>query len=118
MFEGKCYGLQKNKLLGWSEAEDFCQRWSAGAHLASIHSSEEHKFVQENFPPNIWLGGSDGEKEGSWAWSDGEPWVYSAWHSGQPDDHGSGEDCLQGNWASLQWNDGTCPLKLLFLCKK
>merc|ERR1719206_629037 len=54
-----CYGHPKDNKLSWADAESYCQSWSAGAHLASIHSAEEQKFVQDNFPQNIWLGGSD-----------------------------------------------------------
>ena len=68
MYEGKCYGHPKDNKLSWADAESYCQSWSAGAHLASVHSAEEQKFVQENFPQNIWLGGSDTDKEGSWIW--------------------------------------------------
>merc|ERR1719206_1007540 len=77
MYEGKCYGHPKDKKLSWADAESYCQSWSPGAHLASIRSAEEQKFVQVNFPGNIWLGGSDTAKEGTWTWSDGASWIYS-----------------------------------------
>ena len=120
MYEGKCYGHPKDKKLSWADAESYCQSWSAGAHLASIRSAEEQKFVQVNFPGNIWLGGSDTANEGTWTWSDGTSWIYSDWHSGEPNNAGSGQDCLWGNWHDhdLKWDDNTCEHKTLFLCKK
>ena len=121
MFGGKCYGHPKDNKLSWADAESYCQSWSAGAHLASVHSAEEQKFVQDNFPGNIWLGGSDTNKEGSWVWSDGTSFRYSDWSSGQPDNGGSNQDCLKGNWAErpgLKWDDEFCTIKQLFLCKK
>ena len=118
LFEGKCYGHPKDRKLSWADAESYCQSWSDGAHLASIHSAEEQKFVQTNFPEYIWLGGNDKAKEGTWVWSDGTPWDYSDWHSGQPDNGGSGQDCLEGNWSDLKWDDDTCTNKNLFLCMK
>jgi len=125
MFKGKCYRHPKDNKLSWADAESYCQSWSAGAHLASVHSAGEQKFVQNNFPQNIWLGGSDINKEGRWIWSDGTSWSFSDWIPGQPSNYGSGEDCLQGNaynaeknWRDLKWNDSPCRSEHLFLCKK
>ena len=117
-YEGKCYGHPTRINLNWTDAESFCQNWSPGAHLASVHSAEEQQFVQEGFPRHIWLGGSDTHKEGSWIWSDGTQWDYSDWSSGQPDDAGSGQGCLEGNWHDLKWDDDYCTRENLFLCKK
>ena len=118
LFQGKCYGHPKDRKLSWTDAESYCQSWSAGAHLASIHSVEDQKFVQTNFPQDIWLGGNDLAKEGTWVWSDGTPWDYSDWSSGQPDNGGSNQDCLKGNWRNLQWDDDFVHEKYLFLCMK
>ena len=118
MYKGMCYGHPKDNKLSWTDAESFCQSWSAGAHLASIQSAEEQKFVQDNFPQHVWLGGTDTSKEGSWEWSDQTSWVYSDWSSGQPDDHGLGQDCVVGNWHDLKWDDDSCTIQKLFLCKK
>merc|ERR1712142_419035 len=116
LFEGKCYGHPKDRKLNWTDAESFCQSWSTGSHLASIHSAEEQKFVQTTFPQHMWLGGSDKAKDGTWVWSDGTPWDYSDWSSGQPDNHGG--DCLKGNWHNLLWDDDACSKEYLFLCMK
>ena len=94
MYQGQCYGHPKDNKLSWADAESYCQSWSDGAHLASIHSAEEQKFVQDNFPQNIWLGGSDASKEGTWAWSDGTSVVSTNWGPGQPDNHSTGQDCV------------------------
>jgi len=115
MFKGKCFGHPKDKKLSWADAESYCQSWSPGAHLASIRSAEEQKFVQDNFPGNIWLGGSDTTEEGRWTWSDGTAWIYSNWHSGQPSNTGSGQDCIW-TWYHNQWDDNTCDHMNLFLC--
>jgi len=116
-FKGKCYGHPKDKKLSWTDANSYCQNWSLGAHLASIHSVQEKEFVQTKFPRNIWLGGNDRAKEGRWVWSDGTPWDYSAWDNQQPDNL-RGQHCLLGNWNNLKWDDASCPLELLFLCMK
>jgi len=117
MYQGQCYGHPKDNMLSWADAESYCQSWSAGAHLASIHSAEEQKFVQDNFPQNIWLGGSDASKEGTWVWSDGTSVIYSNWAPGEPNNSGS-QDCLEGNWHDFKWDDDSCTSENLFLCKK
>ena len=34
------------------------------------------------------LGGSDVGSEGSWYWTDGSPWSFTAWGPGEPNGHG------------------------------
>merc|ERR1719206_48905 len=118
MYQGQCYGHPKENKLSWADAESYCQSWSAGAHLASIHSAEEQKFVQDNFPQNIWLGGSDASQEGTWVWSDGTSVVYTNWGPGEPNNAAGSQDCIEGNWHDFKWDDDYCTSENLFLCKK
>merc|ERR1712179_9952 len=120
-FGGRCF-KQSDKVLAWKDAEEECQSWWPGAHLASIHSDEEFKFVQQNFRRiKIWLGGNDIETEGEWVWTDGSEWEFEGWHPPrQPDNAGGNQDCLLGNWPSKDkpnWDDNNCPRKFRFLCK-
>jgi uncharacterized protein DUF642 len=63
-------------------------------HLATITSPEEQTFIVGQFPQAInggyWLGGfqSHGilDPAAGWQWVTGEPWSYTAWGPGQPDD--------------------------------
>ena len=80
------WGLAKYKLytqkLGWDDADTYCK--GVGGHLASIHSDEEHRKVAGIGNGNyIWIGGSTTEKKGVWGWSDGSPWSYTNWQSGE-----------------------------------
>merc|ERR1719369_2479292 len=117
MFNGRCYGHPEDKRLSWEAAEMHCQKWLSGAHLASVHSPEEQAFIVDNFPKNIWLGGTDISQEGTWDWTDGTPFDYSDWYPGEPNDHGINQDCL---WERKEhkWDDNTCEQEQLFLCKK
>uniref|UniRef100_A0A3B4ZHN7 C-type lectin domain-containing protein n=1 Tax=Stegastes partitus TaxID=144197 RepID=A0A3B4ZHN7_9TELE len=73
-YNGRCYKYVASRLT-WADAELHCL--SEGANLVSIHSLQEHNFVNsliENFDPArayTWIGLSDIHKEGSWMWSDG-----------------------------------------------
>ena len=117
-FKNKCFGHPPAILLSWKEAESYCQNWSPGAHLASISSEEEQTFLQQNFPQTVWLGGSDIDQEGSWIWSDGTCWNYTNWHSDEPDNSGSIQNCLLGNLNELKWGDAYCEEKKMFVCMK
>lgn len=83
-------------------------------HLATITSDEEDRFVSTNLRQAVaggyWLGGFRGFRgrtalEG-WYWVTGEPFEYTNWLGGRPNDY-FGEDGLQ-YWPSAdsaRWND-------------
>ena len=86
----------------------FCRLLSQ-ADLASIHSSEENQFVTDlSDGRRFWLGGQLG-----WSWSDGTPWNYQNWLSGEPNGNGA-EGCLEnvalvtGEENKGKWNDRAC----------
>ena len=111
----------------WSEARDAAD--SRGGYLASIGSAAENDFVfslidEDEFwvfgePPLVsaawgpYLGGyqipGSTEPGGGWTWLSGEPWEYTNWDGGQPDNNVGIEHYLQfhsvdGVKAST-WND-------------
>ena len=104
-----CYKAFDSK-GNWQDAENHCQ--GQGGHLASIHSKEENDFVAGLAKPSDeepWLGGTNEKSQGSWVWSDGSPFSYTAWGPGQPDNAGGREHCLETNWwGAGQWNTFDC----------
>merc|ERR1712183_86395 len=127
-FNGKCYKSFSEEKT-WDEAEDQCV--NEHANLVSLHSEEEHQFVvglNGGFP---WLGGRrDPGNRDNFVWSDGTPWDYSNWASGQPDGirnevlFNTVEDCAhiwdvnQWNTVNGLWNDQPCSREKTFVCKK
>lgn len=94
----------------YDNAQAQCQ--SRGGYLAAIGSAEENEWVWNN-AANGWclLGGTDRDGEGTWAWANGEPWVYDNWRDGEPNDCCLGEDYLvmegpDGRWNDLAYFDG------------
>ncbi len=86
-------------------------------HLATIGSQEEQDFLVNSLPetcrPASWLGGQQdptgAEPDGGWGWITGEPWMFTSWDLGEPNDSG-GEDCLEFSTPGRQysWNDVPC----------
>lgn len=89
-------------------------------HLVTITSPEEQAFVESlGAPQNAWIGAYQAgyplpDDEGGihqadgWTWITGEPWGYTAWSAGEPNDAGNNEDC--GHWwlNNNSWNDINC----------
>lgn len=83
-------------------------------HLVTVTSAEETAFLVANFDiANGWLGGYQdsaaanySEPNGGWCWITGEPWTYTNWLQGEPNNTNQGEDKLQF-WTARpgQWND-------------
>ncbi len=83
-----------------------------GGHLASITSAEENEQVTRiSGGKPVWVGGirkGDGNGPGAdhWYWSDGQPWSYTNWHPGEPNNAGGWENRVHlGLQAPGTWND-------------
>jgi len=89
-------------IVTWQAAKDLTE--SRGGYLATLTSAAENQFafsvaddqrywragLVQNFGP--WIGGfqPDGSKEPgeNWQWVTGEPFDYTAWRSGEPNNQG------------------------------
>ena len=88
-----------------------------GAHLVTITSAAEQAFVASIAGRDVWIGAFQGTGEGTWFWSTGERWEFTAWGVGQPDDAGANEDCAHVAAATGLWNDRACTARLPYLCE-
>src|SRR5665213_2445042 len=113
--------------LTWDQSDQIAH--NEGGYLATITSAAENDFVFSliNSPSFFgnWFGGGDGpaiggvqtngaiEPAGGWTWETGEPWVYTNWLAGQPDNNAasSGNENRLYYWSSTTgtpantWND-------------
>jgi hypothetical protein len=102
--------LRRCFVLGEVAATWDAARTACDGSLATIHSDAERDLVHGMAPSMtavLWLGATDTLVEGSFVWSSGEPFSYTAWATGQP----SGEeeqDCLTHNAAASRWDDASC----------
>ncbi|MBR4726282.1 MAG: hypothetical protein IK080_00150 [Clostridia bacterium] len=100
-FNGHSYKIV-NQTVSWTEAKAACER--LGGHLATITSEGEQKFIESlnKDQSRLWVGGYRDENY-VWYWVTGEPWSYSHWGSGEPNNNGGHETKLTV-WP-LEWND-------------
>src|SRR6185295_3771290 len=73
--------------LTWADAEAYAQ--TLGGHLVTVDDASEQQWLTQNFGPlNVWIGLTDRDSEGSWAWSSGAAANYLNWGSGEPSNQG------------------------------
>jgi len=89
--------------------------YGVAGHLATITSAAENQWILANLDGDYlrghWLGGyqpfGSPEPAGNWRWVTSEPWSYTNWNPGEPNNAGGNEDWLE-YWISGTlggWND-------------
>ncbi|XP_013397759.1 uncharacterized protein LOC106164412 [Lingula anatina] len=115
-----CYQFNYD-LQNYAQARSKCI--ALGGDLLSIGSVTEQTYVSalisQQTGTDFWLGANDVNREGGWEWSDGSPFRYFNWNSGEPNNFRSREDCAiiltkEGG----KWNDYNCNSRSRSLCKK
>eukprot|EP00937_MAST-01D_sp_MAST-1D-sp2_P005076 g5076.t1 len=103
--------------LSWPDARARCQ--AQGGDLLAVTDKAALDNVarmleSRGHKDRVWLGATDRAREGTWTNVDGSM-PFLAWASGQPDNWGGGEDCIElANDARL--NDQACTTKRAFVC--
>lgn len=106
-FAGHRY-YKSNATMTWTQARTQCEQ--RGGHLLTLGNAAENEFVYPLAGENCWLGFTDEVSEGVWAWVNGEPVTYTAWHAGEPNNYGAGEDysayyiTFGNQWADIDAN--------------
>ena len=112
--------------LSWVDARDAAV--SMGGYLVTLHSEAENQFIYDLVKNNPsfwsvglggqsvgpWLGGfqlaGSPEPSGNWGWVTAEPFSFTKWSSGEPNNHQGNEHYLHiysplSNTAGDEWND-------------
>jgi hypothetical protein len=108
----------ESTLLSWQESAteaDSLSWLGLGGHLAVITSQEENDFIQSIMPVGAyayWTGGIQSDTSGpvdeGWEWITGEPWLYTNWGAGEPNDDLGRQQDRMVFVAHLEgvWDDG------------
>ena len=107
-----------NDEMSWNAAKQYCSQ--IGGHLATINSETEDKqlfkYVNIMGHTTVLLGASDSNQEGVWTWVTGEPFDYTNFNLGEPNNSGNNEDYLEYYTTTGGWND-TNHDETAFLCE-
>ncbi len=99
--------------MNWTAAE--MQARAAGAHLVAVNDAAESAWLYDTFVSvspdqtyGAWIGLWDGQKEGTFRWSNGDPVTFTNWWANQPNNDGWGQDFVNMAGpavAPATWND-------------
>jgi hypothetical protein len=87
----------------WSGAKWYCEQ--IGGHLVTIQDDAENTFIYKLTGGNTWLGATDEVNEGTWVWVSGEPWDYTTWREGEPNNYQIEHYLTYHPEKSSFWND-------------
>jgi hypothetical protein len=84
-----------------------------GGHLAEINDAAERDFLNNSvtgqYHETFFIGLTDERDEGEFRWTSGAPLTLASWATGEPNNFGLGEDCVEINAFGLGlWNDIHC----------
>ncbi|XP_071940909.1 macrophage mannose receptor 1-like [Antedon mediterranea] len=120
-YDNYCY-YADNTVANFDASSMKCQNRYAGAELASVHNVGENSFLlnlvqQDLFGHSTWIGMSDNNNEGTFAWLDGSKVDFTYWGQNQPDNWYDGEDCIELRYWDGTWNDNVCSGAFTSICK-
>jgi hypothetical protein len=98
----------------WTTAE--AEAITLGGHLVTINDQAENDWVFQTFglfgnvSRHLWLGLNDVAVEGTFVWTDGEPFVYANWSPGEPNNNTDEDyvhmyDPMNASGLGGKWND-------------
>ncbi len=94
-YNGHIYTLY-NDVLSWDEAKTKCEEM--GGHLVTVTSQEEQAVIEElvngQFCRWYFMGATNIENGVDYKWVTGEPFVYTNWSDGSPDNYCNMENYL------------------------
>ncbi|XP_019781346.2 mannose-binding protein A-like [Tursiops truncatus] len=111
---GKTLYVTNGEKMPFSKVKALCAE--LGATVATPKNAEENKAIQDMAPDIAFLGITDEVTEGQFMYVTGGRMGYSNWKKNEPNNHGSGEDCVLLLRDGL-WNDISCSSSFLAICE-
>ncbi len=108
-----------------STSEDFgdatavCAKWRSNGTLVTITSADELFFltVTNHKEPGAWIGATDMITSGEYQWVTGEPWGFTNWGPGYPNDSGGSNACVSLGHQNLKWENTPCGIPRDVICE-
>lgn len=116
-YEGNPY-IYCGDAESWFNARDICLAMDTDLlTVEDFTTSTAAAAIAFSFEVSVWTGMSDYADEGHWTWADGSAVTYTRWNSGEPNNAGNNEDCMEiGLFSSGDWNDNACSMQQPFMC--
>ena len=111
---GKKLYVTNREKMPFSGVKALCT--ALGATVATPRNAEENKAIQDLASDTAFLGITDEVTEGQFMYVTGGRLGYSNWKKNEPNNHGSGEDCVSLLPDGL-WNDISCSSSFLAICE-
>ncbi|XP_003197805.3 uncharacterized protein [Danio rerio] len=111
--------LMSTEEKSWSDSRQFCR--NHGGDLVIIKSEEKQRFISSVVKDDSWIGLSDTQTEGTMKWVDYSPLNQGFWASGEPNNAGVNEDCVEltpTRPVLNNWNDEPCSRGKKGICEK
>lgn len=92
-YRGHYYAFIQTPML-WTDAELYSEY--LGGTLVAVNNAEENDYILRLMRhcglQSIFIGGTDYETEGAFVWATGEPFTYSNWRRGEPNNGSNNQD--------------------------
>uniref|UniRef100_A0A8C9WS26 Mannose receptor, C type 1b n=1 Tax=Sander lucioperca TaxID=283035 RepID=A0A8C9WS26_SANLU len=109
---GAYYQLNTQSVLTWAQADTSCKQ--QGASLLSLIDLHEQAFVTGK---TLWIG-LVLDPEHGWQWSDGKPFRYLRWSTGNPLPNPGHNCAFLDSIGQHTWQSSSCVKKLGYICYK
>uniref|UniRef100_A0A452UEP9 C-type lectin domain-containing protein n=1 Tax=Ursus maritimus TaxID=29073 RepID=A0A452UEP9_URSMA len=111
---GKKFYVTNGEKMPFSKVKALCVELQGT--VATPKNAEENKAIQDVAKDIAFLGITDEVTEGRFVYVTGQGLTYSNWKKNEPNNHGSGEDCVILLEDGL-WNDISCQASFLAICE-
>jgi hypothetical protein len=111
---GHLYRASLNNMV-WLDQDNFCKALSPRAYLAVPDDAAELTSLHMRAGGTFWVGVSDRVTEGVFIQSIGGAATFLPWAAGEPDDAGSGQDCVRAD--ATTFSDDNCSASRQAVCE-